>query len=291
MQSIPTAAGMLAFLRLAATAAADYRGQVVCGVPANERITLTMEAADGSWYGCGGSECPTSPKTSERSALLWASYSGDENAYVCEVTAGISRATGVGTAYLYRTGTPMTSNDYDPRVAITAAGGGGGGTDPPGGGVQPGSVTANLVAGADFKTWSFNPRRPNGVAEASIDVRGYFNSAEATVIVLLSCHRAGDSSNLYTRVGESVGSNHFVSLELATTHNECLVAAGAVGADTAFQLAVADTYLLDVEESGTLTGTGRSSDTIRQQSVLALQEHGHRRADEMRRELFSLFRR
>lgn len=188
----------------------------------------------------------------------------------------------------------QAGDNYDPRVAIAAVGGGGG-TDPPGGGsVTTGSsVTANLVDGADFKTWSFNPRRPNGVAEASIDVRGYFSSEDTTVMVLLSCHKTGDAANLYTTIGESVGSNHFVSLELATTYNECLVAAGAVGGDTPFQLAVADTYLLDIKESGTLTGTGtgNSSAAIRLQSVLALQDHGRRRMDEMRRELLSRFSR
>ena len=271
----------------AGTAFADFRGQVVCGVPANERITLTMQGSDEKWYGCGAESCPEGPYIYESTALDAATFYDDDNAYVCDVTAGISRATGVGTAYFYRTGTSMESGDYDARVAITAAGGGTGGTDPdpPGGGSTPVSTaTASLTDGADMTSWSFNPRRPiEGSLETDISVKGYFNSTEATVMVILACHMAGDEAGLYTTIGESVGGNHFVSLELATTYNECIVAAGAVGADTDFQLAISDAYLLGVEALGTISS---SSDVIRQQSLLALLEHGQRRRAEIAEALF-----
>ena len=58
-----------------AIAAADMRGQAVCGVPANERITLTAQAADEKWWACGSEDCPRGPINSETLALAFSSYS------------------------------------------------------------------------------------------------------------------------------------------------------------------------------------------------------------------------
>ena len=156
----------------------DLRGQPVCGVPTNERITLTVrQVDDGGWYGCGSSDCPTSRRSSESLALLYAAYSSTEHSYVCEVQASIARDQ-TGTVYLYRTGDLIkATDDFDPRLAITSGGGGGGGR-----GNQAPAIIPHIAQG---QGWSTRLYIVNGCDESAtfrIDLVGHDGAPKSFVV-------------------------------------------------------------------------------------------------------------
>ena len=99
---------------------ADMRGEVVCGVPANEAVLITRQLDNGSWRiwtPVAGSVMHTSP--TEEAALT--RLAGRDPSFVCEVTIRVNFRE--FTARFYRLGLEMMSGAIageaaDPRILI-----------------------------------------------------------------------------------------------------------------------------------------------------------------------------